>query len=827
MGTVGSVTVAVKADSTQLRADMVKNQALVKQFAQTAQAAGQTASQGLQAAASGGVILSEGLGSATVAATGLATAMGMVKAALLAAFPIAGAFAMLEVLEKIADNKFAQAATNIGDGFRSMNVAAETSIDTLKLSTAKMQEQIDLLSGKRPNTLAEDLANASLAADKLASSLDADNRKIKELLEQQRVGAVAGMFTNRAGTADVEGSINSFDADIAHLSFIYQRAVRMQSPDADKDLGALDAKRRDAAKWQSDQLEQRSRLQAEGVGPNQDANVKALTGFGDVLTDQSDMEADEKQNKATASKLKGMEDDKRYKAEQDAAARKALEAQNKARTELLKSDEEQLKAENAFNKLTINETIQFWNDRIAAFTKGSDQFRAVQEKMETLISSRPDLTKENKKNQANVGRSQVEGNDLLANASAALLKIQVEQIERADKATKEYNSEVAKGAQAQEKAATVFAESSIQIALAQGAISKLDAAQALAAIHEHDHAAAIDIVNQKLAEQIRLIDAIPDREMSPEDKENARRNLTEAAANQTSAIDNSYSIAGARDQQAVASQQIGPSIQEALNTMVENFNDMAATLKNVIPRTIDGLNNDLVKLATGQYKKGDVGRTLLGAGGTLLKTGLQGAEGAALGFLTHGKLGAKRDGSSEMAALWVQVAKGQAAIASLPLGSPARTAGLAGAVPGGSFIQPFIGGQPGQHGGASGGAGIFGQLLHAFLPGIKMGGGAGAGGPVDYDGFFQGGFASGGDVLANRPAMVGELGPELFVPRTAGSIVPNGQLGGSGGHTFNIDARGSNDPAAVHAAVMRAAPHIAAAGVQATHQNRMRTPGGR
>lgn len=45
----------------------------------------------------------------------------------------------------------------------------------------------------------------------------------------------------------------------------------------------------------------------------------------------------------------------------------------------------------------------------------------------------------------------------------------------------------------------------------------------------------------------------------------------------------------------------------------------------------------------------------------------------------------------------------------------------------------------------------------------------------------------GGPVQANRPFLVGEGGPELFVPRTAGQVVPNGQAGGTVvQQTFNI-----------------------------------------
>ena len=56
------------------------------------------------------------------------------------------------------------------------------------------------------------------------------------------------------------------------------------------------------------------------------------------------------------------------------------------------------------------------------------------------------------------------------------------------------------------------------------------------------------------------------------------------------------------------------------------------------------------------------------------------------------------------------------------------------------------------------------------------------------------GFEKGGRPPKNQPSIVGEKGPELFVPDTAGTIVPNNQLGGNPVTVnFNIntvDARG-------------------------------------
>ena len=54
------------------------------------------------------------------------------------------------------------------------------------------------------------------------------------------------------------------------------------------------------------------------------------------------------------------------------------------------------------------------------------------------------------------------------------------------------------------------------------------------------------------------------------------------------------------------------------------------------------------------------------------------------------------------------------------------------------------------------------------------------------------GFANGGRPPVGRPSIVGERGPELFVPRSSGTIVPNHALGGSANVTVNVDASGSS-----------------------------------
>jgi len=55
-------------------------------------------------------------------------------------------------------------------------------------------------------------------------------------------------------------------------------------------------------------------------------------------------------------------------------------------------------------------------------------------------------------------------------------------------------------------------------------------------------------------------------------------------------------------------------------------------------------------------------------------------------------------------------------------------------------------------------------------------------------------FANGGRPPVGKPSIVGERGPELFVPRSSGTIVPNNKLGGGGSTSVvvNVDASGTD-----------------------------------
>ena len=71
--------------------------------------------------------------------------------------------------------------------------------------------------------------------------------------------------------------------------------------------------------------------------------------------------------------------------------------------------------------------------------------------------------------------------------------------------------------------------------------------------------------------------------------------------------------------------------------------------------------------------------------------------------------------------------------------------------------------------------------MAALISVISGGGGAGRLGFSFAEAFNMqlgiGGRASGGNVIAGQPYIVGERGPEMFMPGQSGTIIPNNNLG--------------------------------------------------
>jgi hypothetical protein len=102
--------------------------------------------------------------------------------------------------------------------------------------------------------------------------------------------------------------------------------------------------------------------------------------------------------------------------------------------------------------------------------------------------------------------------------------------------------------------------------------------------------------------------------------------------------------------------------------------------------------------------------------------------------------------------------------------------------------------------------------------GASLGGGLGS--IVSSVGSFLG-FANGGYTPPNKPYMVGERGAELFVPKTAGNIVPNNELGGGINVVQNISFSTGVVPT-VRAEVLNLLPTIKQETINAVAEQRSR-----
>ena len=193
--------------------------------------------------------------------------------------------------------------------------------------------------------------------------------------------------------------------------------------------------------------------------------------------------------------------------------------------------------------------------------------------------------------------------------------------------------------------------------------------------------------------------------------------------------------------------------------------DFARSITADIGGAIQSLNQQLAQfVVTGKgLSLKSIGQSLEA---NLFGSVLRKAESGLFGSL--GKMfglgnGGKADGSSANNALWVKFSDvgglSAAGVGSLPLGGLASMFGLGGATTTGTTTPGSSSG-----GGFLSGIGSFFGSIASFLPFL----------------------ADGGDAQPGRAYIVGEKRPELFVPRSAGTVVPHVPTGGGDTKVVNM-----------------------------------------
>jgi len=132
-------------------------------------------------------------------------------------------------------------------------------------------------------------------------------------------------------------------------------------------------------------------------------------------------------------------------------------------------------------------------------------------------------------------------------------------------------------------------------------------------------------------------------------------------------------------------------------------------------------------------------------------------------------------------------------------------------------------------GGGGGLGGIFSSLLGSFGGGGGGGGlggifgsifGGGGGGGLG--GLFGGLFADGGRPPLNKVSVVGEKGPELFVPDSAGTVIPNGAGVGGSSPTINVQPIFVGVDDQIQERIQQSIPDIVSASVNAVSSRMQR-----
>jgi hypothetical protein len=335
--------------------------------------------------------------------------------------------------------------------------------------------------------------------------------------------------------------------------------------------------------------------------------------------------------------------------------------------------------------------------------------------------------------------------------------------------------------------ATAMAEASLQMAVATGQMSKLDAAQEKAALHTQEYTAAMEDLQKALANASALPEGF------------AKKSALTSLQNQGTAWSGERAVQSKQDQQDISDQQVGHVLGVGVNQMVTAWTDASQQVVGLFQNSVNSFNSTLVNVMTSRNRQHQIPREFEAMGHSMFtdatSRSLQAAEG------TIGKMFGF--GGAKVAHVHVDNWPGDIASAASGIsGIAGKAAGLFGGLFGSKGSAPISKIPSG--GGYDFGSNPLASLAMTALPML----------------------AGGGDMPANSMAIVGERGPELLQTKAASRVVPNGKFGGD--THFHIDARGAADPAATEAAIHRAMgqylPAAVGASVGAMKEQSRRVP---
>ena len=856
-----------------------------------------------------------------------------VSTAMNAAFDAVVVFALIrtvvEVTEKIAEygKKTEEAARKNKQSWEDISSGIQASNDKMKVTNDKLEEQIAKLEHKPQNGLKTAIDEAVASADELWRSLQKGNQQSSELMEKTQVGWGARILgkvsTDEVGgqATDAQNKADALARTRADNARKYQQQIedlgeptkeneakRQAIKDAQDNQFAIDtqalikqldsaaaqqqASHDDAVRKQKEEDDRRGKQlpwrpdngpwynRHDLQDPKQHLDYSAIindTGGNTSLFRQ--------QANSEVNNLNNLFDNQRLTKDttgNTAAAQllKSFEDQNEKAKYDATSPGVAITQEQAGHKRDVEDEIKFWEEKISAFSKGSDEYLSLQKKLITLYGDRSKQFEDIGKNAQESFERNSKFSVEAAEASQEYYKM-VQDSSNDDvpgtgilglhqgERYKTFNEEQAKGSDQYNEFLEKTQEQQVKLGQASGSLNAHSAALETAAIHAEAYQRALKQINDQL-DKIK-----GDTSLTPEQRTTQLQGLT----NQRAQLGYANSIQGGQDQFDLAQTNFSTRMTEDLTKWAEQATDLGNIMSNLFTTSINQVNDAIIKILT--TKQGPGEHPFRQAGHAIFtdatKSGLQASEGGLMKLFGHGS--APKGTASDP--LYVKDASlgGGAASAGTGLIGALNDSNWAGGLFGGKLFGPgsFFGkGMPSSPTGPAISEGDGGPLSNldisgsskAPIPGwekfitgaINVVGSAGPGlaasarpgqagvslipnsipMPEGNDGLVMPGdieaHAGGGILSANTWSLVGEEGPELLPPvgettRVYDARDTAGMLGGKGTshtHHYHVDARGSTDPAAVHRAVMRgiqqSAPHLVAAANQAHHDQKARKP---
>ena len=664
----------------------------------------------------------------------------------------------------------------------------------IEVANAKLDEQIAKLEKKPGDALKTSLAEARLEAFRLGESLEHDVEEAHKLIEtSMSAGFLQRTFLAAAGSQGTLDQIVKYQEELVKISQTIDPAKR--TDDIRKFTGETLGKLHEEieARQTLASLQDKYRHAVIGEGVMAPAEVSQLTGL-QARFGKAGMEQDQTtvlnglktfyqmvqgQNlfaDATAEQIEKQRHERELQAAKDKAdlAKEANEAIKRQTLERIAAMDDELAQVKNDHALSLEEERDFYQKRYMIGTNLGDPINILIMKRMSSLST------------------QIFNKD--KTAAEEWLRMMADLRKESDRMAGENNPLMPDREEARNASQTAGARMAalhdrpeILRAIAD-AQNELTASEQVQSNAMEEHTAKIlqqtiglrrlreELVN--IEEQRATLAVLGPRSYTPQMNPEVLENQAIEKRAQIQAAEQTLQYTKERD-------TFGGEMQQMFSEWIKRTTDLRGAIASVFDSSLSTVNSAILKTMTDPYHRGDwkaAGKSIFSG---IAGTGLTAAEGALMkgfGLGSHKPLGTAQD------PMWIRDA-------GTAVGAAGR--GIFGSILNSSSTA------------ATGAGSAVGKILGTVMSAIPF-------------------MADGGSLATGMPAIVGERGPELFIPSGSGRIVPNDALRGGTSHVWNIDARGSTDPAAVRFAVQRgimeAAPRIAAGSIAASRDMAARKP---